>query len=236
MFLRIFIVFLGCFFISDCSLYSQPQIKPVKAISNIELEVLKQASFVGNLDFPKFETIEDQMEYGLLRFQKSYPDPIFQNLLRQKNKFRALATACIDSKHPTGKLLHVRGELIPIKVTKDIYLLELKCGLYRVMSTFTLFPYSISKGIQTKPFKFVRFEEDKRGKFMKKEEVIILGSPSYDQNTKELIIETICDISGGHHSSLATYKLEGNKLILKKFLLGGDPNKRCVSNPKQLYP
>jgi hypothetical protein len=191
--------------------------------------------------YPKFENIEDLMEYKLTRNQSSYKNQeVIKNILKQKHKFRYLAQACVTKNSPKNReLLFVRGDFYePIKLDDQRYIIELICGNHRVMSSFVFFFYTHSEGIQIKPLEFTVLDVGEYGQIYEEKTKILLGFPSYDATTQELTIKKICDYTGGHRSTLGKYKLENNDFEMVEFWLDTEKHTKCISPPplERLYP
>lgn len=228
---------------------------PVLQASSVSPQPAKPVLTYGDYleRYPRNAPIEDVMEYVL-----QYGSPKFGNLrdslLKEKFKFRQMASACLTlPKHENGKLSVLNypmpedGKvntltpefLAPIQLEPGVYLIRLRCGRGIIINSYSLFTYTEQEGVNFDALKLAVGAISKSGKFYTYEttEMLIDGF-SYDANTRKLQVSLPCNASAGTINSRAIYKYESKNLSLLEYWQDDPKNDRCIQKPhlRQFYP
>lgn len=205
--------------------------------------------------YPRNAPVEDVMEY-VLRYGSPEFGSLRDSVLKEKPKFRQMASACLTvGRHENGKFTVINYPmpkdgrvrallpefLSPIQLEPGVYLIRLRCLPGVVMNTYSFFIYTDQKGINPNALKLPTGLVTKAGKFNTYESTKILAPPSgfsYDSNRRELQVTLFCRAATGSMDSRTIYKYENKNLSLLEYWQDDPKNDGCIQEPhlRQFYP
>jgi hypothetical protein len=195
--------------------------------------------------FPVDAPIEEQMEYKLryplYRYENAKEEEFDKDLLKEKSKFRKMATACFPERFTASDTrIPIFGEFAkPLQLEPNLYLLFLICGRGRGASRYSWFIYRPQTGIQADGIKFRNILVDASGSISTNEESFIsVRGFDYNQAKKEITITVPCHRGDGLIASRKVYRYENAQIALVEYWQDSASNSKCTQKPqlKQYYP
>ncbi|MGI0484618.1 hypothetical protein ACN4EK_04215 [Pantanalinema rosaneae CENA516] len=203
--------------------------------------------------YPRNAPVENVMEY-VLRYGSPEFGSLRDSVLKEKPKFRRMASACLTlpklengkvnvSNYPMpkdGKVDLLAFEFMPpIQVEPGVYLLRLRCGRGIIINSYSLFIYTEQEGIDTDALKLSVGAISKSGEFYTyRTTETLMYRLFYDANTQKLQVSLPCNASAGTIASRTVYKYENKHLSLVEYWQDNPKNDRCIQKPhlRQFYP